>query len=143
MGNQADGPLFKDGLGTEARFFSPYEMTIHNLTKCDGTVDSRMFVAERGNNRIRVIQLPQLRVTTLAGVERIGHRSGYGNQAQFFAPSGIATVFGGGGMRINYVVDTMNHLVRQVLTMTLTRTRTRTLTLTWLAGPDGDRGAAV
>lgn len=114
MGKQADGPMYKDGAGTEARFNSPWGLSIHQMIKCDGTYDTRMFVTERGNHRVRVIDMATLEVTTLAGVENVGHRDGHGGQAQFNYPSGIATVFGGGGMRINYVADRNNHLIRQV-----------------------------
>jgi len=114
LGDQSAGWGYKDGIGTEAKFGMPWAMSIHQVIKCDGTYDTRMFVVERGNHRVRVVDMATLRVTTLAGVERVGHRDGDGNQAQFNGPSGIATVFGGGGMRINYVADQFNHLIRQV-----------------------------
>jgi len=114
-GEQAAGWDYQDGYGTKARFGYPMGITIHDITKCDGTVDSRMFVSERGNNKIRVINMDNVRVTTLAGAEpHVGHHDAEASNAIFFAPSDVSVVFGGSGLRIAYVADTLNHAIRQV-----------------------------
>jgi len=113
-GSQAAGWDFLDGIGTEARFGTPWDIAIHDITRCNGIIDSRMFVVERGNNRVRVIDMETVRVTTLAGTAVAGYRDGPAPSAQFFDPLGIAVVFGGAGLRVAYVADRLNHAIRQV-----------------------------
>jgi len=113
-GSKSHGWDYQDGYGTDAKFGTPWAITIHDIKKCDGTVDSRMFVAERGNNRIRVIDMDTVRVTTLAGVDHAGSKDGSGSFAEFFAPSGVAAVFASAGLRVLYVADMLNHAIRRI-----------------------------
>jgi hypothetical protein len=74
---------FKDGSFTSALFNTPLGLTISN----DGT---RLFVADSGNNRIRIIHLNQNNdVTTLAGQDLAGKLDGPLEKATFNNPYGV------------------------------------------------------
>ena len=72
---------FADGTGTSAQFYNPTGAVVD----ASGTV----YVADRGNNRIRQITAGGV-VTTLAGSGAIGIADGTGTTAQFNGPGGIA-----------------------------------------------------
>lgn len=74
---------FRDGTFTTALFNKPLGLAASS----DGT---RLFVADSGNNRIRMIQLDQKnQVTTLAGQDKPGKQDGPLASARFNRPSGV------------------------------------------------------
>jgi hypothetical protein len=76
-------PGFKDGSFTSALFNTPLGLAVSN----DG---NRLFVADSGNNRIRVIHLDQNNdVSTLAGQDLAGKLDGPLTIAQFNHPCGV------------------------------------------------------
>src|SRR5580658_3731494 len=76
-------PGFKDGSFTSALFNEPLGLAVSD----DG---SRLFVADSGNNRIRIIHLDQdNKVTTLAGQDTAGKLDGPVTKAQFNHPCGV------------------------------------------------------
>ena len=76
-------PGFKDGSFTSALFNRPLGLAVSE----DGT---RLYVADSGNNRIRVIHLDQNNeVTTLAGQDGAGKLDGPLTLAQFNHPRGV------------------------------------------------------
>jgi len=93
---------FADGKGAAALFFWPAGLAR------DAYGD--IFVADCGNHAIRKVS-PNGVVTTLAGTGgSAGSADGFGSQARFSSPSGVA-VDGGGNL---FVADRGNHLIRRV-----------------------------
>lgn len=90
-----------DGRGGEARFKYPAGIC----------VDAKgfIYVADRGNNIIRVIS-PEGNVSTLAGSEKAGFADGKGKAAKFNAPTGIAIDSSG----FIYVADQANNRIRKI-----------------------------
>ena len=72
---------FVDGPGATAQFTGPSGVTVNS----DGTV----YVADRGNQRIRAIESTTGQVTTFAGNGTAGFVDGPGATAQFTGPSGV------------------------------------------------------
>ncbi len=93
-------PGYRDGPGRSARFRIPNGLAVAP----DGTV----YVADRGNHRIREIS-PQGRVSTLAGGEA-GFRDGRGSLAAFNQPIDVCLAPSGD----LYVADFINRRVRRV-----------------------------
>ncbi|MEZ0184731.1 hypothetical protein AB9T89_21000, partial [Flavobacterium oncorhynchi] len=91
---------FADGLGTAAKFSSPYGVAVDAL--------GNLYVADLGNNKIRKIT-PVGEVTTLAG-GTIGFADGAGNAAQFKDPYGVAV----DPLGNVYVADTSNNKIRKI-----------------------------
>lgn len=91
----------KDGKGVEAAFKFPAGIC----------VDAKgfVYVADRGNNLIRVIS-PEGDVSTLAGSGKVGFADGKGKDARFNAPTGIV-VDGNGNV---YVADQVNNRIRKI-----------------------------
>lgn len=109
-----------DGVGTAARFFSPYGMV--------GTTTGVIFVCDSNNYTIRRIAADGT-VTTLAGVAgQRGGVNGIGSAARFAFPTGIALVNGA-----LYVTDAGNHSIRRV---------TSSGVVTTFAGRNGFSGSA-
>ena len=80
---------FKDGSFTSALFNTPLGLAVSD----DGT---RLFVADSGNNRVRIIHLDQNNeVTTLAGQDLAGKLDGPLTIAQFNHPCGVLYLPGG------------------------------------------------
>jgi hypothetical protein len=101
----ADGFLpgtygYGDGKGSRARFSSMYDICT------DGA--GNLFVAER--NRIRKIDALG-NVTTIAGIDKVGHVDGPGNLARFNTVKGICCDPATGTL---YVADSGNHRIRRV-----------------------------
>ena len=94
-------PEFADGLGKEASFNGPNSVAI------DGS--GNVYVADRGNNRIRKIS-PNGTVATLAGSGKPEFADGLGKEASFNQPSGIAV----DGIGNVYVADSYNHRIRKI-----------------------------
>jgi sugar lactone lactonase YvrE len=98
---------FSDGTGAGALFNSPTGISV------DAVGD--LFVADAGNNRIRLIT-PDGVVTTLAGTGTAGFLddlvgTSATTQARFNGPLGVAVDASGNV----YVADTANHRIRKVL----------------------------
>jgi DNA-binding beta-propeller fold protein YncE len=102
---------FADGLGEKAQFNEPSGLALGP--------DGNLYVADTGNQRIRVLSL-QGEVTTLAGSGTTpivdtsyflgGFQDGPGLSAKFNFPSGIAVSADG----TVYVADTYNHRLREI-----------------------------
>ncbi|MDC7123930.1 MAG: hypothetical protein PQJ46_00085 [Spirochaetales bacterium] len=93
-------PGSADGIGTDARFHSPWEITT------DGT---NLYVADCDNNMIRKIVISSGVVTTLAGSTTAGSADGTGTAASFHSPCGITT----DGTSL-YVADYDNNMIRKI-----------------------------
>jgi hypothetical protein len=91
---------FTDGIGTAARFNNPMGIAT------DGT---SLFIADRGNNVIRRMNLSTGEVGTLAGSGSSGSTDGTGSAASFAAPAGVAT----DGLNL-YVCDTWTNIIRKI-----------------------------
>jgi len=89
-----------DATGTSASFDKPYGITT------DGT---NLYVADRGNHKIRKIVIDNGTVTTLAGSSQ-GSTDGTGTSASFDRPYGITT----DGTNL-YVADHGNHRIRKIV----------------------------
>ena len=101
-------PGFADGPAAQARF--------RDLAGIAVGSDDAVYVADAGNNRIRVVR-PQAgggtvtwMVQTLAGDGTAAFRDGAGSQARFNNPQGVAIDAGGAV----YVADTGNHRIRRI-----------------------------
>jgi len=92
---------FADGIGTAAQFYQPTGVAVD--------ASGNIYVADRGNNRIRKIT-PTGVVTTLAGLGTQGFVDGTGTSARFYNPLGVAVDTSGNV----YVADTGNERIRKV-----------------------------
>jgi len=79
VGNSLPG--FLDGARKSACLLQPYSVAVDSK--------GRAYVADRNNNRIRLIT-PKGIVTTLAGNNHAGHLDGVGTKATFSHPTGVA-----------------------------------------------------
>lgn len=77
-GSTSEG--YADGIGKNARFFVPVGMVLDKY--------SNLFVADRGNNRIRKMT-PDGLVSTIAGTGKFDYLNGTGATAQFRVPNDI------------------------------------------------------
>jgi DNA-binding beta-propeller fold protein YncE len=75
---------FADGVGTAASLNAPMGVAL------DPT-GALLYIADYGNNRIRVLTLATLAVTTLAGSGVSGFADGFGTAAAFATPRSVAT----------------------------------------------------
>ncbi len=94
----------KDGAGSQASFGGA--MVI--CTDPDGNI----YVADINNNSIREVTANGT-VTTIAGNGKQGYVDGTGNNAEFYAPSGIAFTTSGDN-NILYVSDFYNNVIRRI-----------------------------
>ena len=92
---------FKDGQGSEARFFCPLGITV------DG--DGNLLVSDTMNHALRRVTLRGT-VSTLAGNGQEGFADGVGAAARFNRPRGIVVDSQGA----IFVADCWNHCVRQM-----------------------------
>jgi sugar lactone lactonase YvrE len=90
-----------DGTGTAAQFWIP------NSVACDA--NGNVYVADYGNNRVRVIVAATGVVSTLAG-STSGYLDGTGPAARFNGPQGVA--YDGSGTV--YVADYSNNCIRAI-----------------------------
>jgi DNA-binding beta-propeller fold protein YncE len=93
---------YADGAALQAQFNSPTALTI-------SPNGGAIYVADYGNNRIRMICDGQ--VTTVAGSGVQGYADGAALQAQFNLPTGLATSPNGG---VIYVADYGNNRIRMI-----------------------------
>jgi hypothetical protein len=96
------GPVgWSDGIGTAARFWSPFAITNYG---------SYLYVADTGNDIIRKIDIATREVSTIAGkVQVTGSSDGVGDDASFYYPEGIAT----DGTSL-FVSDFINNTIRNI-----------------------------
>ena len=99
-GNARSG--FADGIGSEAKFHSPFDIAIDKSTGI-------IYVADAFNNRIRKIA-SNGEVTTLAGSTG-GFADGIGSEAKFNIPTGITI---DNNLKVLYVSELGSHLIRKV-----------------------------
>jgi hypothetical protein len=90
----------RDGAAAQAQFYYP-----HSLTLLPG---GRVLVADRANNRIRMLSANLQQVSTVAGDGGVGHRDGAAAQAQFNWTYGLALLPDGRVL----VVDELNFRIR-------------------------------
>src|ERR1035437_3505011 len=91
-----------DGLGSNARFYSPSGIAADSV--------GNVYVADIANHTIRQIA-PGGAVSTLAGLAGVsGSANGTGSSARFYQPEGVAVDSG----RNVYVADTWNHTIRTI-----------------------------
>jgi mucin-19 len=93
--------------GANGQFNSPQGISLSG---------SNIYVADTGNNRIRLIApgtsstVSQAMVTTLAGSGVVGCNNAQGSNAQFNSPYGVAVDSAGSV----YVADSINHRIRKI-----------------------------
>ncbi len=90
-----------NGTGTAASFNQPHAVAVDSL--------GNVYVADRGNNKIRKITATGL-VTTVAGSGVFGNANGSTTAASFYYPSGIAVDDSG----YLYVADYINNTIRKI-----------------------------
>lgn len=86
----------------EATFNNPHGIAVDAY--------GRVYIADRWNHRIRMLDTKTGKVSTLAGTGSIGQTNGSGDVAQFHSPWGIACDSIGNV----YVADTKNQLIRKI-----------------------------
>ncbi len=101
LGNQ-------DGAALSARFRTPAGLAL-------SAAGDKLYVADAGNHRIRVVDLTAETVSTLAGSTQGYTDDPTGTQAMFYSPRGIALL---PGDSLLYVIDTYNDRIRTVNTAT-------------------------
>jgi DNA-binding beta-propeller fold protein YncE len=118
----AGGDLFEfgdvDGAGDRVRLQHPLGVAGH---------DSRVFIADTYNHKIKVLDPSSGRVTTFAGTGEAGHADGPKQRAQFYEPGGLSASDG-----MLFVADTNNHAIRRI---DLATGQVDTLTIDGLAPP--------
>lgn len=95
---------FADGTLAQARFNHPFGI----LASPDGT---KLYVADTGNNAIRLIDLAAGTVSTIAGNGGLGFQDGVGAAARFAEPNGLA--FDASGQNL-FISDFENQAIRQL-----------------------------
>jgi len=98
-GNGKAGYL--DGTGSGVEFNSPMGLTVD--------AQGNLYVADKGNNRIRVIRTGNL-VSDFAGSGMAGNRDGQADSAQFNGPQGVLVDAQGNV----YVSDSYNYSIRKI-----------------------------
>jgi RHS repeat-associated protein len=102
MAGGAGLPGFADGPASAARFRDPAGIAIG--------ADGSIYVADAGNNRIRVVRASDGSVSTLAGDGTAGFADGPGGSAKFNGPRAVAVDASG----VVYVADTGNNRIRRI-----------------------------
>lgn len=109
LAGQAGAPGYADGSAITARF--------RNLAALVVGPDDAIYVADAGNNRVRVLRDQQnvhgaieLTVSTFAGDGTAGYADGTASQSRFNNPQGVAIAPDGAII----VADTDNHRIRRI-----------------------------
>ena len=110
-----------DGAGVNATFNQPAALAID-------TMSMRLYISDRGNHKVRVLDLDTGMVETFIG-SSAGYGDGVGTAALLRAPAGVAVDPYGGNL---YVADSANCVVRGV-----DLSSRRSLTLAGTAGVSG------
>lgn len=95
-------PGYVDGAGNAAQFNTPSDVALYNH-------DTQLLVADGFNHRIRIIDLSDNTVSTLAGSGRAGFKDGKGDIAEFNGPAGIAAADS-----MIYITDYFNNRIRKI-----------------------------
>jgi len=99
-------PGAQDGPAAQATFYQPCGVAV------DGA--GNVYVADNGNNKIRVISSASGQVSTLAGSGSVGSADATGVYASFYQPFSVALdPFGN-----LYVADRYNHKIRKIILAT-------------------------
>ncbi len=101
-GTNASG--YVDGTLAQARFNHPFGI----LASPDGT---KLYVADAGNNAIRLIDLTAGTVSTIAGNGGLGSADGVGAAARFAEPNGLAFDASGNNL---FISDFENQAIREL-----------------------------
>ncbi|MBI1762947.1 MAG: HYR domain-containing protein [Acidobacteria bacterium] len=114
------------------------QATLNNPTGLAFDAQGNLYIADRGNQRIRRVDAVSKTITTAAGdgTQNFGGEDGPATNAQFNNPSDIG-VDGNGNL---YIVDQGNHRVRRVDGASRL---IKTIAGNGVAGFDGDGGAAA
>lgn len=89
-----------DGTGSAAGFYKPDGLA---------TDGSNLYVADNGNDEIRIVSLATAAVSTLAGSTTAGSADGTGGKAGFYSPVGMAI-----DASRAYVTDNFNNDIREI-----------------------------
>ena len=92
-----------DGPGSSARFNEPRGIVFAG--------DRKLYIADTGNNKIRVFDPSTSAVSTVAGSGQAGFKDGQGSAAQFDQPAGLDFERAGPSL---LVADTGNDVIRRV-----------------------------
>ena len=92
------------GIGTSARFNGPSGI-------CIDSTETKLYIADNDNNRIRMIVIATAVVTTVAGSSS-GSADGIGTSARFSSPTFISIDSTG---TILYLTDRANHRIRKIV----------------------------
>ena len=87
-----------DAIGTEAKLQHPMGIEIYK---------ENIYVADTYNNKIKVISLDKVEVSTLAGDGKPRLLDGLNSHSSFYEPSGLTAI----NNKI-YIADTNNHAIR-------------------------------
>lgn len=101
-----------DGFAAKARFNHP-----RGLALLPGVAPTQLVVADTGNNLIRIItdpDSPAANVSTLAGDGTEDLKDGWGEEAAFASPMGLAAAKTADGRSVVFVADTRNDAIRLI-----------------------------
>jgi sugar lactone lactonase YvrE len=74
---------YKDGIGSVAQFYFPWDLKVDDLTE-------NIFVVDNYNHCVRIVKSDGSQVKTFAGTDTSGNKDGWGSAARFNMPRGIA-----------------------------------------------------
>lgn len=120
---------FSDGVGAAARFNHPSDITTDGIN---------LYVADTGNNNVRIIELANNNVTTIGSTSSLaGSIDSATDKAlvRFNLPTGITT----DGVNL-FVTDSGNHTVRRILIADRNAVATSAVAVSTLAGGPGSIG---
>lgn len=108
LAGDINGNNILDGFGTNAHFHNPYDISISS---------DRNFalVSELSRHIIRLVNLTNLQITTLAGNRDSDLIDGIGTNAYFFYPKGLAI---SPGNDYSLIADSQNQVIRKLVIST-------------------------